>query len=86
MGDGIMANPFSPFTTVIIRPCTDCKRDCAILVGSRVLKGEVVSVRCPDCLVEFRKKGKLSPEMEEEARILQLLITRQESMKPGDGE
>jgi hypothetical protein len=91
MGDGIMAEPipkkpFSDCTKVVVRQCTDCKRDIAILVGFNVPRGEVVSARCPDCLVEFRKKGKLPPEMEEEARILQHLITGQEPMKPGDGE
>jgi hypothetical protein len=79
-----MVEPFSPFTKVIIRPCADCKRDCAILVGSRVLKGEIVSVRCPDCHQKFKEKYPDRPDMDEARKLNQLLESAE--LKPGEGE
>jgi len=79
-----MVEPFSPFTKVITRPCCDCKREVAVLVGSRVPRGEVVSVRCPDCHEKFKKKYPDQPDEDEVRRLNDLLEGAE--LKPGEAE
>lgn len=81
-----MPEPFSEFTKVFCRPCADCGREMLILVGSRIPQGEVVSARCPDCTVEFRKKGKLPKELEAEAEALERIVEVHCGLLPGSDD
>jgi len=52
-----MAKDFSEFTKVFYRPCIGCGRNIAILVGSNIPQGEIVSARCPDCTEKWKGAG-----------------------------